>query len=616
MHIYAQNLSFAHRYGCLDLGYYVFIIPPIFVDIIVLIKYNVVIKEEIVMEVLAKGQLSYMILSCLCERDMYGLELIEEIKSRFGREIKLPSLYSNINRMKELKYISSYLKESTKGPKCSYSSITEAGRAALESLKQDFKGISVVKPVEQNKVVEEKPTQQYSPISSFNEEQDLEEDIQQSEDYDDYFNLSDEEEDEKPTFVMQSKIDIDNLDETEDDIEPEQSSYEEDDEQINEPVLQEQEEPEEKVQVEQISETILSKPEEKEVEIKQETDYISRQNADDYNRKVYAAAKDFSRNRNKRSYSDNQIELALSTTPARTEENKMQDLTELKTALLQSRQGHYQEIDSYNFRQEKQQEVVEPVVQSKPVKEEQKDDGVFITDRLPEQDIPKPKRIEPPRLNITISGGFDRERNLPAPKRNVAVDPTCSDVKAKLEKLYAKAEVKKQPVVETDFETYDDLKEYYASQEVEFKVYERPERRPKHNTNLLKLYVSLFVFGMISVGSGLMYLIFSLCGVTQAQTNFVYYLFPILAAVYVLYQFYNYKTTVSKIPSQIWNPAIVWTIFALLIAVIFLLNYVCGVSFNEVTTYFSTILFPIYVSACATLGLYYAQIFALRKFWK
>ena len=99
------------------------------------------------MEVLAKGQLSYMILSCLSERDMYGLELVDEIKKKYGREIKLPSLYSNINRMKELKYISSYLKESSKGPKCSYSSITEAGRKALANLEVEFGGLSKVKEI-------------------------------------------------------------------------------------------------------------------------------------------------------------------------------------------------------------------------------------------------------------------------------------------------------------------------------------------------------------------------------------------------------------------------------------------------------------------------------------
>ena len=90
------------------------------------------------MVVLEKGQLSYLILSCLSDRDMYGLELIEEIKNRAGIEIKLPSLYSNLNRMKELKFISSYLKESSKGPKCAYSSITENGRNELQRLSDIF----------------------------------------------------------------------------------------------------------------------------------------------------------------------------------------------------------------------------------------------------------------------------------------------------------------------------------------------------------------------------------------------------------------------------------------------------------------------------------------------
>ena len=537
------------------------------------------------MEVLAKGQLSYMILSCLCERDMYGLELIEEIKNRFGREIKLPSLYSNINRMKELKYISSYLKESTKGPKCSYSSITEQGREALEHLKEDFMGISVVKPVEKP-VEEPKPLPQQSPAD---EEQDLpDEEFQQDDDYEDYFNLSDDEPADEPAPQPALSVAEENTESIEENSQVEESLSQIVDDNVNDEVEQTNEE---------------------KVEVELNTTNV--QEAEDYNRKIYAAAKDFSRNKNKRSYSDNQIELALSSAPMRSEEEKQQDLTQLKSALLQSRQGHYQDVEStFTF---KDASLNPPIQNAEPKKEEIKDDGVFITDRLPEQAIPKPKKIEPPRLNISLT---NYDRSLPAPKRNVAVDPTCNDVKAKLEKLYAKAEVVKQPVVESDFENYDDLKKYYASQDVEFKVYERPEKRPKHNTNLLKFYVSLFVFGLIGVGSALLYMIFSLSGLTSAQTNFVYYLFPILAAVYAVYQYYNYKTTVSKVPSQIWNPAIVWSIFASLIAIIFLLNYVCGAPFDQATTYFSTILVPIYVCACATVGAYYAQIYAFKNFWK
>lgn len=446
-----------------------------------------------------------MILSCLSDRDMYGLELIDEIKARYGREIKLPSLYSNINRMKELKYISSYLKESTKGPKCSYSSITEAGRKELEELEKEFSGISFSQP-ESKKEVEPEVDDftralfgAYIPPASPIEEENP------SDDYNDYFSFSDNEEEAKqeaqeekaPSFVMQEKIAVDQ-------IEREENSVE--------------------IKVQQPQEAELDSAREEQS-----------QEAQQYNQKVYAAAKDFSKNKNKRSYSENQIELALSTSPARSEEVVKQDLTELKSALLSSRQGHYEEIKVPEPKQtlvtidEASKETLPAAApETTPIKEEtREDDGRFITDRLSEDAIPKPKRIDPPRLNILVQ---NYDRKLPAPKRNVAVDPTCSDVKAKLESLYAKAEVKKEPVYEVnDFENYDDLKRYFASQEVEFKVYEKMAKRPKHNTNFLKLCISLAMLGIVGVGSAIMYLIFSLCGLTSAATNFVYYLFPIIA---------------------------------------------------------------------------------------
>lgn len=632
------------------------------------------------MEVLAKGQLSYMILSCLSERDMYGLELIEEMKARYGREIKLPSLYSNLNRMKELKYISSYLKESTKGPKCSYSSITNAGREALKELENDFRELAVVKPVEKPQDVnvfeqalresniftpaadekeeenampsvqevadEEQPVQ--VPV---NDDEQEDEPQQLADDYDDYFAVGDDEEESQPTFAIQSKMTEDAFDsddeeaeledneEIEDDsiVDEEESEDVEEDEQTDAPALDEKltddviaDEDEEEFDDEENSEKSEAEEfdgqqemtKEKEVEEfpQQEVQsQVAAADAGEYNQKIYAAAKDFSKNKNKRSYSENQIALALNTAPARSEENKQQSLSQLKEALINSRQGYYEGLEERFAPKtaEVQPEIkpIVPVAKTEELKEEKKDDGVFITDRIDESAMPKPKRIEPARLNVTLPAqGYDSK--LPAPKRNVSVDPTCKDVKAKLESLYAKAEVKKEPVVESgDFEDYDDLKKYYTSQEVEFKVYERAEKRPKHNTNRLKLFVSLFVLGLIGVGSALLYMIFALSGVTKPETNFVYYLFPIIALVYVVCTFYNYKTTVSKVPSKMMHPAIVWTIFALLIAVVFLINYACGAAFDVPATYFSTILVPIYDCACATVGLYYAQIFAYKKFW-
>ncbi len=638
------------------------------------------------MEVLAKGQLSYMILSCLSERDMYGLELIEEMKERYGREIKLPSLYSNLNRMKELKYISSYLKESTKGPKCSYSSITNAGREALKELENDFRELAVVKPVEKPQDVnvfeqalresniftpaaEEKEEETVMPSvqevadeeqpvqAPVNDEEQEDEPQQLADDYDDYFAVGDDEEESQPTFAIQSKMtedafdaddeededaeeiqdneEIEESDIDDEEVEESQDFEETEDEETDAPALDEEldeeiadadeedladeESSSEESEAEEINSEQEAAKEVEEAPQQEVQSQVAAADAGEYNQKIYAAAKDFSKNKNKRSYSENQIALALNTAPARSEENKQQSLSQLKEALINSRQGYYEGLEERFAPKpaEVQPEIkpIVPVAKTEELKEEKKDDGVFITDRIDESAMPKPKRIEPARLNVTLPAqGYDSK--LPAPKRNVSVDPTCKDVKAKLESLYAKAEVKKEPVVESgDFEDYDDLKKYYTSQEVEFKVYERAEKRPKHNTNRLKLFVSLFVLGLIGVGSALLYMIFALSGVTKPETNFVYYLFPILAAVYVLYNYYNYKTTSSKVPSKMMHPAIVWTIFALLIAIVFLINYACGAAFDVATTYFSTILVPIYDCACATVGLYYAQIFAYKKFW-
>ena len=541
------------------------------------------------MEVLAKGQLSYMILSCLSERDMYGLELIEEIKYRYGREIKLPSLYSNLNRMKELKYISSYLKESTKGPKCSYSSITDAGRSALEDLKVDFGGLSKVEEIQVAKPQESEPKKELNDFEKYlkqNTSNEQDEEIEKSDDYDDYFNLSDDEPAEQ--IASQEQIEEKPL--------IQQEQFDEVEEKVSETVVEEN----------------ITAVEQQPAETQQDEEDTT-----EYNQRVYNAARDFSRNRNKKSYTENQIQLSISPAPAKSTEQQEQDLSELKSALLQSKEGHYQEIKqefkTYNALQN-------ALVKEQPKEievKEVKDDAVFITDRLPEEAIPKPKRIEPPRLNITLpTPGYDKK--LPAPKRNLSVDPTCNDVRAKIESLYAKAEVKKEPIAPTneEFENYDELSSYYSSQGVDFKVYERPEARIRHNTNLLNLFVSLFTFGLIGVGSALFYLIFSLSGLTTDATNFVYYLFPIIALVYVVYCYYNYKTSVSKVPRQMWHPAIVWSLLALLVALIFLINFACGASFAEASTYFSTILFPIYVAACATVGVYYSQMFVYKKYWK
>lgn len=92
------------------------------------------------MELYAKGQLSYLILNCLLERDFYGLDIITEIRERSDGNINLkkPSVYSNLTRMEKQGYVSSYLKSSDLGPNRKYYSVTEKGRNFFNELKEYF----------------------------------------------------------------------------------------------------------------------------------------------------------------------------------------------------------------------------------------------------------------------------------------------------------------------------------------------------------------------------------------------------------------------------------------------------------------------------------------------
>ena len=92
------------------------------------------------MELYAKGQLSFLILNCLLERDFYGLDFISEIydKSDGRIDLKKPSVYSNLTRMEKQGYVSSYLKSSDLGPNRKYYSITEKGRSFYQELKSYF----------------------------------------------------------------------------------------------------------------------------------------------------------------------------------------------------------------------------------------------------------------------------------------------------------------------------------------------------------------------------------------------------------------------------------------------------------------------------------------------
>lgn len=125
------------------------------------------------MDLYAKGQLSFLILNCLLERDFYGLDFITEINNKSNGRIllKKPSVYSNLTRMEKQGYVSSYLKNSDLGPNRKYYSITESGRNFYNDLKdyfdrnnidvfRDFKVDDEKQEITQNTITEDRFSQQ------------------------------------------------------------------------------------------------------------------------------------------------------------------------------------------------------------------------------------------------------------------------------------------------------------------------------------------------------------------------------------------------------------------------------------------------------------------------
>ena len=544
---------------------------------------------EVKMEPMAKGKLSYYVLSCLAERDMYGLELIEEIKKKFDIDIKLPSLYSNLNRMKELKYISNYLKDSNEGPKRSYSSITVKGREELENLKQSFGDFDDNSPAP-TKVDEPEEVEE-------NSKEDEELEIKENDDdYDEYFDIPEE----------SSSAEIE-------DIQQETDVEEEKQEEIAE------EEPFDDESVETVA---VDEPD----DIKEEEFFTNEEEGkpavDEYaqyteNKRLFDITQDFSKYRKKKSFTENQIVMNVSTSQSPDPEKQQNDVDSLKKTIENSRDGNYEPIDRFAGKEEEEQKVapIELSNEYEKFNQETKDDGLFITDRVPVNEIPKAKKIEMSKLSFTIPSDYSK---LPAPHRNSSLDPTHSDVKARLQKLYEKASTdsNKEQTKYREYETFEELKEYYDSQDIEFKIYNKPKTRVFHNTNKLLFLSELIVFFIVGLGSLGLYFLFNSFDGVNMDLSFLYYLFPIISLVFLVYKIYNYKFGISRLPKSMLNPIILWAIFLLGSIAIFCFSIICGLSLVNPVTYCTCIIYPIFVYGIWLVARYYITIGLYKKYWK
>lgn len=83
-----------------------------------------------------KGVLELMVLSLLKEKDRYGYELVEEISSHM--DISEGTIYPLLRRLKNDRYVETYLQESNSGPPRKYYRLTDLGYESQDSQAREW----------------------------------------------------------------------------------------------------------------------------------------------------------------------------------------------------------------------------------------------------------------------------------------------------------------------------------------------------------------------------------------------------------------------------------------------------------------------------------------------
>ena len=528
------------------------------------------------MEIYAKGQLSFLILNCLLERDFYGLDIITEIKSRSNGNIDLkkPSVYSNLTRMEKQGLVSSYMQSSDLGPNRRYYSITEKGRTVYNELKEEFERnhFNVFRDFNGD----EKPSQNFATQKQ--------EDESVQEENSDFFDFSSLNED---TARQEEKEDENLLEEKTDNVVEEKVLP------SSSPVVK-QEEVFEKEETSAKSDAVLLGEED-------------RLQAEQYNKRLYDISKDMTRYRKKRSFAEDQIAMTAPEDPLQVSDEKTKaKVEEFKNSLLENKAKYSSRLtdEQFAFRMNRDK-------QEEPRTEEKPDDGVLITERLSSNSIGKAKMIEPPRLKIEPIS--QREQKLPAPKRDVNIDPSHKEI---ISRIYSKSRANEDEQTENYMLDYEDLTQYYKKQNLSFKSYSKEKSKISHNTNKLMLITTLLTFFGLAIFSAVLFAILYSTDNLNNATTFLYIVLPLLYLIDVAVKAYNNAKYTSWEPAPMKSQWLVWLMTALVCGVVVGLNFAFGMNSENFSLYATTLILPIGITLVLLPLRYYIKRYILIKYWK
>ena len=576
----------------------------------------------------SNGQITYFVLDSLSSGSKYGLEIIEYISQKTNGTyiMKKPSLYSCLTRMEKKGLVSSsYWGESELGGKRHYYSITDSGKQTLATLAQEFENATFdTEDDDANEVSAQTEKIQYTNAALLEKSQpEIQEQpqedapvfLQQGNLFDitkQPVETEDDEDDEND--VAENQIDIFNMDP----VEPENTL-----ESLEEAVKQ-------YTQTEVEEETVLQPAEEEIVEtVKDDAKLLGEdekvelsQYQTEQNQIIYNSSNDFKKYRKKKSFSENQIEMAVAYETEEDEQLQRDRIAELKRSFLEAKNN--------KFQQPLQPKIEEPSLAPQqpapailePVEEDIKDDAVLITGRLDSHEVPVQKKIAPTNIEVNIY-----DDNLPAPNRNSNLEPTYKDMMAKLferKKEKQIQEVQPQaPVVETfepqlsgAFSSYEGLKQHYQNYGIEFKEHKKSSVERNHNTNFLQFITSAFLLLFAGVGSAIFYAIIAATGNLFEKTTFMFYTVPALFAVVTLFMLLKWKCFKSKKAVLLYNSLANWAIFVLGAIVILIINVICGMQAENMVLYLTSLLLPSLALLLAFPINYHIKKYLYKKYAK
>lgn len=583
------------------------IIPQKNLTIQLCIIYNKQYKEKF-MAFNSNGQISYLVLDSLSDGSKYGLEIIEYItkKTNGGFLMKKPTLYSCLTRMEKKGLVSSsYWGESELGGKRHYYSITDLGRETLKELEATFKDVAVSSSIFEAEVetsspemVEEKQEEKSENITFLEQSNffDLVKPVENK-------TVSDDEDDEDTPLANQINFfDIPVEEETEDITTERIVDKEIDKEQEITAEISKVEE--EKIEYYQsILENTQSAPVKDDAVFLDESERVElSKDQEEQNKRIFDSSSELKKYRKKKSFSENQIEMSVVYDSEEDNELQKAKIAALKQSLLNMKNGNVEEIEPKTEEPAYAEPTcVEPAIQpetyqyqnttdTEKEEVEEKDDGVFITERMSASSVPIQRKIAPPNIDIF-------KDKLPAPKRNSDLEPTYSDMMSKIMERKKEKEIETHtpPVQDTKFQSmnnYSDLKKYYNSQGIDFKEYQKSPVNKSHNTNLLKFICSIIMFVLSAVASAILYVVLNSTENIVYSTSFMFYTLPACFLCYCIYAFISYKTTESKKPALLYTASVNWIVFTLASMVVIVVNILCGMQVENILQYLTSLLLP------------------------